>query len=178
MLIKKVVIVPDSVQVLVHGGRISVIGKLGKLTYLFNKFVDVQLSDVKYLNIYSKCSSVNTKCLIGTTYSLIKGMIVGVSVGFTKKLQLIGIGYKVSFEQNANTLILMIGLSHPVRYRLPVNIKAQCINQTEIIVTGIDKQLVGQVAANLRAIRPPEPFKGKGIRYFNEFIYNKDTKKK
>lgn len=174
---KKIIIIPDTIKIVVENDSISVQGKLGKLTHVLNKCITVKLNSLKYLDIYAKNDDFNAKCLIGTTYSLINGMIIGVTVGFVKKLQLVGIGYRVSVE-NDSILNLIIGLSHPVCYKLPIGIKAQCLNQTEIVLTGINKQLIGQVAADLRAIRPPEPFKGKGIRYLNELVYNKETKKK
>lgn len=177
-LYKKIIIIPDNVIIEIKNNCVFIMGNLGKLTHTLHQSVDVQLNNLKYLNIYLKNYIVNGKSIIGTTKSLINGMIKGVTLGFIKKLQLVGIGYRASLEKSNNTLSLTVGLSHPVYYQIPHGITAQCFNQTEIILTGIDKQLIGQVAANLRSIRPPDPFKGKGIRYSNELIRNKETKKK
>lgn len=175
---KKGIIIPTNVTILVENDSVLVQGKLGNLTHVLNKFVRIKLNSLKSLDIYAKSNDdINMKCLIGTTRSVINGMIVGVTLGFVRKLQLVGIGYRVSIDSES-ILSFIIGLSHPVYYKLPVGINAKCLNQTEIILTGIDKQLIGQVAADLRAIRPPEPFKGKGIRYSNELVYHKETKKK
>lgn len=175
---KKVIVVPNTVKVEIEDNRVLIIGNLGKLTHKLHKFINVQLNDLEYLSICAKYNSVYIKSLVGTTCSLINGMITGVTLGFVKKLQLVGIGYRASIEKNSNILHLIVGFSHPVYYKLPRGIEAQCFSQTEIVLTGIDKQLIGQSAADLRAIRPPEPFKGKGIRYVDEILRNKETKKR
>lgn len=174
---KRVICIPESITVEIKDNYIFVTGKLGKLSHKLHKSVYADLNSLKYLDIYSNQINANNKALIGTTQSLINGMIIGVTVGFIKKLQLVGIGYRAYINEN-NIINLTIGLSHSVDYVLPEGVKAQCLNNTEIVLTSINKQLIGQVAANLRAIRPPEPFKGKGIRYANEIIRNKDTKKR
>lgn len=157
---KRVICIPESVTVEIKDNCVFIKGSLGKLMHRLHQFIDVQLNNLKFLDIFSKNTNVNNKALIGTTQSLINGMIIGVTSGFIKKLQLVGIGYRACINTN-NVINLIIGLSHSVDYVLPAGIKAQCINNTEIILQGINKQLIGQVAANLRAIRPPEPFKGK-----------------
>lgn len=174
---KRIVLIPESVTIEIKNDSILIKGQLGTLIYKLHRFVNAQLNNLRYLSIYSNSASVSNKALIGTTQSLIKNMIIGVTLGFIKKLQLVGIGYRAQINED-NVINLIIGLSHSVNYVLPVGIKAQCLNSTEIILTGIDKQLVGQVAANLRGIKPPEPFKGKGIRYTDEHIRTKETKKR
>lgn len=172
------VVVPSSVKIELENNCVVIIGNLGKLSHKLNKCISVQLNNLSCLSIYSKYHSVYVKALVGTTQSIINGMIAGVTLGFVKKLRLVGIGYRVSIEKNSNILNLIVGFSHPVYYKLPKGIQAQCFSQTEIVLTGIDKQLIGQIAADLRSIRPPEPFKGKGIRYADEIIRNKETKKR
>lgn len=170
------IVVPSEVNVIVQNNCVFVTGILGTLTYTLHALITVQIDDKKNILLYTKNKSSINKALIGTTKALIYGMVIGVAKGFVKKLQLIGIGYRASIVNGMINLI--IGFSHSVNYRLPVEIKATCINQTEIVLTSINKQLIGQVAADLRSIRPPEPFKGKGIRYINEVVRNKDTKKR
>ncbi|UOY04617.1 50S ribosomal protein L6 [Candidatus Blochmanniella pennsylvanica] len=175
---KTIISIPKTitVNIIVENHSISITGTLGALTLILHKLVNVQLHDASKLMVYSNSFDVKNKALIGTTCALINGMITGVTRGFTKTLQLVGIGYRVSIQDNIINLI--IGLSHSIDYILPTEIAATCPSQTEIILTGINKQLIGQVAADLRALRPPEPFKGKGIRYIDEIVHNKDTKKK
>ncbi|URJ24122.1 50S ribosomal protein L6 [Blochmannia endosymbiont of Camponotus sp.] len=176
---KTIIFVPKTIaiNIIVENHSISITGTLGTLTRILHKSVDVQLHDTSKLMVCSNNSfNVKNKALIGTTCALINGMIIGVTTGFTKTLQLVGIGYRVSIQDNIISLI--IGLSHSIDYILPIEIAATCPSQTEIILTGMNKQLIGQVAADLRALRPPEPFKGKGIRYIDEIVHNKDTKKK
>lgn len=174
---KKIIFIPKSVGLEIKDRCIFITGKLGRLMHVLHKYVDVQLNDLKYLDIYSNRANINNKALVGTTKALLNGMIIGVTLGFERRLQLVGIGYRAVMKEN-NVINLIIGFSHAVDYVLPAGIQAQCLNNTEIILTGINKQLIGQVAANLRAIKPPEPFKGKGIRYIDELIRNKDTKKR
>lgn len=173
---KTVIFIPNEVTVNIKDHYVFIEGNLGILSHLLNKLIFVKLNSFNALEVFSKLHNFADKALIGTTKSIINGMIIGVTLGFIKKLQLVGIGYRASVL--SNKLNLVVGLSHSVEYNLPCGVQAQCLNQTEIILTGINKQLVGQVAADLRAIRPPEPFKGKGIRYEDEFVYIKDAKKR
>lgn len=172
------IMIPNTVNITIENRCIFVIGVLGKLIHTLHASIIAKIDDVENILVvcYTKREVLMGKSLVGTTKSLICGMIAGVTHGFVKKLQLIGIGYRASITNNVINLI--IGFSHPISYKLPKEIKATCVNQTEIILEGIDKQLVGQIASNLRAIRPPEPFKGKGIRYMDEIVRNKDTKKR
>ena len=114
--------------------------------------------------------------LVGTTRALLTSMIKGVSEGFEKKLQLVGVGYRA--QAQGNVLNLTLGFSHPVAFKVPEGITVETPSQTEVVVKGTDKQVVGQVAANIRAYRPPEPYKGKGIKYADEQIVRKEAKKK
>jgi large subunit ribosomal protein L6 len=114
--------------------------------------------------------------MAGTMRSLVNNMVVGCSEGFTKKLQLIGVGYRA--QAKGSTLSLSLGFSHPVDYPVPAGITVETPSQTEIVVTGSDKQVVGQVASEIRAYRPPEPYKGKGVRYADEHVVRKEAKKK
>ncbi|WP_331828353.1 50S ribosomal protein L6 [Candidatus Blochmannia sp. SNP] len=174
---KTIILIPNITTIKLQDRCIYITGTLGTLTLELHKSIDVQLHDEKKLSVYTTKNINNkNKALIGTTCALINSMITGVTTGFTKKLQLIGIGYRVAIQNNI--INLTIGFSHPINYTLPVEITATCPSQTEIIITGINKQIVGQIAADLRSLRPPEPFKGKGIRYINEIIHNKDTKKR
>ena len=120
--------------------------------------------------------STQANMLAGTTRALVNNMVVGVSTGYETKLQLVGVGYRALVK--GHELHLTLGFSHPVVYHVPTGITIDCPSQTEVVVKGINKQLVGQVAANIRAYRPPEPYKGKGVRYANEVISLKETKKK
>ena len=112
----------------------------------------------------------------GTLRSLVANMVTGVSTGFEKKLTLIGVGYRA--QAQGDKLNLSLGFSHPVVHQMPKGIKVETPQQTEVVIKGIDKQLVGQVAAEVRAYRPPEPYKGKGVRYADEYVVRKETKKK
>jgi large subunit ribosomal protein L6 len=119
---------------------------------------------------------VQSRALAGTTRALVNNMVVGVSQGFEKRLLLQGVGYRAALK--GNVLNLSLGFSHPVDYELPEGITAECASQTEIVIRGVDKQAVGQVAAEVRGFRPPEPYKGKGVRYADEIIRRKEAKKK
>ncbi|WP_417660100.1 50S ribosomal protein L6, partial [Pseudidiomarina sp.] len=112
----------------------------------------------------------------GTARSLVNNMVIGVTQGFERKLQLVGVGYRAQMKGNA--IALSLGFSHPVEHALPEGVSAECPSQTEIVLKSADKQLIGQVAANIRAYRKPEPYKGKGVRYFGEQVRSKEAKKK
>ena len=172
---KKPVQFPDSVNVLIHDNEcVEVKGKKGELR--LNLIHEVAVSIQKdFLNVQSTSNSKFSKAAAGTYRSLINNMIIGVSEGYEKKLELVGVGYRASTQgKNVN---LTLGFSHPVTYKIPDEIEIQTPSQTEIIIRGIDKQKVGQVAAEIRSLRPPEPYKGKGVRYKDEQISLKETKK-
>jgi large subunit ribosomal protein L6 len=167
--------IPSGVEVTFNANNISVKGPLGVLSQILPSSV---LVDRKEDKLFFSCSQrvLGADAMSGTMRSLINNMVTGVTKGFEKKLNLIGVGYRAQ-AQGAN-LNLTLGFSHPVVYSIPVGIKIETPTQTEILVKGIDKQIVGQVAAEIRAYRPPEPYKGKGVRYSDEVVVIKETKKK
>ena len=172
---KKPVQFPDSVDVLIQDNEsIEVKGQKGELR--LNLITEVAVSiDERSLNVQSTSNSKFSKAAAGTFRSLINNMIIGVSEGYEKQLELVGVGYRAKTQgKNVN---LTLGFSHPVIYKIPDEIEILTPSQTEIIIRGIDKQKVGQVAAEIRSLRPPEPYKGKGVRYKGEQISLKETKK-
>ena len=154
---------------------IAVKGSKGNLNLDLHQAVAVA-KDGDTLNISAKDGSRESTALAGTFRALINNMVVGVSEGFQKKLELQGVGYRAKAQ--GNTLNITVGYSHPIDYNLPAGVTAETPSQTEIVISGADKQQVGQVAAEIRKFRPPEPYKGKGIRYSNERVYRKEAKKK
>ena len=166
---------PDSVEVSIQNDDcIEVKGKKGQLQLnLINK-VSVSIGEGS-LSVTNTSNSKFSRAISGTYRSLISNMVKGVSEGFEKKLELQGVGYRVKTQ--GKKINLTLGFSHPVVYEIPDGIEVQTPSQTEIVISGIDKQKVGQVAAEIRAIRPPEPYKGKGVRYQGEQISLKETKK-
>ena len=128
------------------------------------------------LTFAARNGSKQARALAGTTRALVSNMVVGVSQGFEKKLQLVGVGYRA--KAAGKSVNLSLGFSHPVDYDLPEGVTAETPSQTEIVLKSSDKQLLGQVAAEIRAVRPPEPYKGKGVRYADERVYRKEAKKK
>ncbi|AGF47268.1 large subunit ribosomal protein L6 [Candidatus Kinetoplastibacterium desouzaii TCC079E] len=167
--------IPEGVQVKIEQEQIIVTGKLGNLTQFLVDDVKVDLIDNK-ISFSLVNSSDHSKAMIGTLRALISNMVVGVSKGFERKLLLIGVGFRASIQ--SNVIKLQLGFSHDVLYSLPEGISAQIPVPTEIIIKGIDKQAVGQVAAKIRSYRPPEPYKGKGVRYVDEKVVLKEAKKK
>jgi len=164
---------PSGVEVKLDGRDISVKGSKGTLAFSLVEGVQVSQDD-KVLTI--AYASEKTKALAGTTRALLNNMVKGVSEGWEKKLVLNGVGYRA--KASGNSVNLTVGLSHPVDYQLPEGVSAETPSQTEVVLKGIDKQAVGQAAAELRAFRPPEPYKGKGIRYADEYVRRKEAKKK
>ncbi len=162
-------------EVNVSGQTITAKGKQGNLTMELHEAVSVKQED-GVLTFSPNDDSKGSMAMAGTMRSLANNMVVGVTEGFTKKLQLIGVGYRAQMQ--GNVLDLQLGFSHPVKYAIPEGIKIETPSQTEIIVTGADKQKVGQVCAEIRAYRPPEPYKGKGVRYADERVIRKEAKKK
>ncbi len=159
----------------VANGVVTVKGALGVLEAAFSDKVAIESKDGQLI-IERKDESRESNALQGTTRALLANMVQGVTKGFEKKLNLIGVGYRAKAE--GNVLKLELGFSHDVNYALPDGIEAETPTQTEIIIKGIDKQKVGQVAAEVRGYRPPEPYKGKGVRYAGEVVIMKETKKK
>ena len=166
---------PKGVDVSVGAEQISVKGSLGTLVRPVNALVAVK-SEEGRLTFAPTNESVEADAMSGTMRALVANMVAGVSKGFEKKLSLVGVGYRAAAA--GSKLSLQIGFSHPVAKDMPEGVKVACPTQTEIIITGADRQVVGQIAAEVRAIRPPEPYKGKGIRYVGEKVVIKETKKK
>ncbi|MDD9962711.1 MAG: 50S ribosomal protein L6 [Gammaproteobacteria bacterium] len=169
------VAVPEGVEAAVSGASIRVSGAKGTLETAIHPSVEVAQED-GVLRFRARTKSKSSKALAGTTRSLVNNMVQGVSVGFEKRLQLQGVGYRAAVK--GETLTLQLGFSHPVEYQLPKGVSAATPSQTEIVVSGADKQLVGQVSAEIRSFRPPEPYKGKGVRYLGEQVRRKEAKKK
>jgi large subunit ribosomal protein L6 len=172
---KAAVSIVSGVEVSIAGQEVTVKGSKGTLTRVFNDAVEVKQEDGT-LTTAPKEGAANGWAQAGTANSLLTSMIKGVSEGFEKKLQLNGVGYRA--QAQGSKLNLTLGFSHPVAYEMPKGITVQTPTQTEIVVSGTDKQVVGQVAANIRAYRPPEPYKGKGVRYADEMVRRKEAKKK
>lgn len=170
---KAPVTIPAGVEVSINGQELTVKGSKGTLTRVFNDAVVVtkEENELKFAVVEGASSA-----QAGTARALSNNMVVGVTDGFEKKLTLLGVGYRAAVK--GNVVNLTLGFSHPVDYTLPEGVTAECPSQTEIVLKGADKQVVGQVAANIRAFRPPEPYKGKGVRYSDENVRRKEAKKK
>jgi large subunit ribosomal protein L6 len=166
---------PQGVEVAIKNDQISVKGALGTLVRPVNALVTITNEGGK-LAFAPANDSVEADAMSGTMRALVANMVNGVSKGFEKKLTLVGVGFRA--QAAGQKLNLQIGFSHPVAKDMPAGIKVECPTQTEIVIKGSDRQVVGQIAAEVRAIRPPEPYKGKGIRYADEKVSLKETKKK
>lgn len=167
--------VPAGVTVDLKGQDITVKGGNGTLALEIHGSVEVKQEE-NTLRFSARDGAKQSRALAGTTRALINNMVTGVSKGFEKKLQLNGVGYRA--KAAGNTVDLTLGFSHPVIYTLPEGVKAETPSQTDIVLKSADKQLLGQVAAEIRAFRPPEPYKGKGVRYADEYVRRKEAKKK
>lgn len=167
--------VPKGAEIQINGANITVKGPLGTLTHEMHPLVSLKQEDGK-LVVARNDESRESNALSGTTRALVNNMVNGVTKGFERKLNLVGVGYRAQAQGNA--LKLQLGYSHDVVYQLPAGIKAETPSQTEILIKGANKQQVGQVAAEVRAYRSPEPYKGKGVRYSDEVVIIKETKKK
>ncbi len=173
---KKPVPVPSGVEVKLDGDTVVVKGPKGQLeTAILGDLVDVSIGDGEVV-VTPRNSSKPARSAWGLTRSLINNMVIGVTEGFQKKLEIVGVGYRAQLQ--GKNLKLNLGFSHDVIYEVPEGISVEVPQPTEIVVSGIDKQKVGQVAAEIRAWRPPEPYKGKGVRYAGEYIFRKEGKKK
>ncbi len=166
---------PGSVQVVLGEKDIVVKGPLGEARQALSSSVSV-VQEGKELRCAAVGDSIEANAMSGTMRALLANMIKGVSVGFMKKLTLVGVGYRA--QAKGDVLSLALGYSHPIEHKMPEGIKVETPTQTEIVIKGIDKQKVGQVAAEVRAYRRPEPYKGKGVRYADEVVIIKETKKK
>ena len=169
------VTLPSGVEATLSDTSIALKGSKGSLNLVLHHLVKVQRND-EILKVSAKDNSREAGAMAGTFRSLIFNMVVGVNEGFQKKLELQGVGYRA--KASGKSVNLTVGYSHPIDYKLPEGITAETPSQTEIVINGVDKQLVGQVAAELREFRRPEPYKGKGIRYSDERVYRKEAKKK
>ena len=165
---------PKGVEVTL-GNAIAVKGPLGSMNQPMSSDVTVALKD-GVMTFAPVGASIQANAMAGTLRALVNNMVQGVSKGFEKKLTLVGVGYRAQAQGDA--LNLTLGFSHPVVHKMPAGIKVETPSQTEIVIKGIDRQAVGQVAADVRAYRPPEPYKGKGVRYSDEVVIKKETKKK
>ena len=167
--------IPAGVEVTLQGQKLSAKGKKGALDIVINDAVSV-VQDGNLLKFEVKNGGKASRAMWGTMRVLVSNVITGVSQGFEKSLELNGVGYRA--KVSGKVVNLTLGFSHPIDYQLPEGVSAATPSQTQIVVSGIDKQLVGQVAAEIRAFRPPEPYQGKGVRYAGEYVRRKETKKK
>lgn len=172
---KSPVAIPAGVEVKIDGQLLTIKGGKGELSWGVHEKVEFKQEEGNLL-FSGRNDDRQAWALAGTTRALVNNMVTGVTAGFEKKLQLNGVGYRA--KVTGNVLNLTLGFSHPVDYELPKGVKAETPSQTEVVLTGVDKQQIGQVAAEIRAFRPPEPYKGKGIRYADENVRRKEAKKK
>jgi len=174
---KQPIPVPAGVSVVVNGQQVALKGKNGAAELLVHPWVSIQ-QDGGELKVAPRILTNESKyrAMTGTMRALLNNMVIGVNQGFERKLQLVGVGYRA--QAQGSVLNLTLGFSHPVEFKVPDGITIQTPTQTEIIIRGVDKQQVGEVAAQIRAYRPPEPYKGKGVRYADETIILKEAKKK
>jgi len=175
---KAPVLLPANVELKIEKTELTVKGPKGSLTQKYNHLVNVSISDTNPNEVIFKPASndPNAWAQAGTARALVQNMVVGVTNGFDRTLELVGVGYRA--QAKGTSVSLSLGFSHPVEYDLPEGVVAETPNNTTIILKGIDKQRIGQVASEIRAFRPPEPYKGKGVKYAGEVIVRKEAKKK
>lgn len=173
---KSPITLPAGVELKINDSVVSVKGPKGELNFNVNKSVAISQQDNLVSFAPSSASANDGWAQAGTARSLVNNMVVGVSEGFEKRLQLVGVGYRAQVQ--GDVINLTLGFSHPIAHQLPTGITAETPSQTEIVIRGADKQMVGQVAAEVRGYRPPEPYKGKGVKYADERILRKEAKKK
>lgn len=167
--------IPAGVEVKLNSQLLTVKGKNGELSREIHNAVEVN-QDANALTFVPRTGVANADAQAGTARALVNAMVIGVTEGFTKKLQLVGVGYRA--QMKGNVVALSLGYSHPIEHTLPAGVTGECPSQTEIVLKSADKQLIGQVAADIRAYRRPEPYKGKGVRYSDEVVRTKEAKKK
>lgn len=167
--------IPGGVEVNLGANDITVKGSKGTLSLVTNALVEISQEE-NVLKFSARSKDKKAGALAGTYRALVNNMVRGVSEGYVKELQLIGVGYRA--QAQGRKLNLTLGFSHPVEYDIPEGIEIETPTQTQVLVKGVDKQLVGQVSAEVRAFRPPEPYKGKGVRYVDEYVKRKEAKKK
>ncbi len=171
----KPIAIPSGVNITVQDQQVSVKGSKGNMEHQVHPDVEIHQEDGQ-MRFAPRKNDRNVMALVGTTRALVNTMMTGVSNGFEKKLELVGVGYRA--QAQGKVLNLTLGFSHPIAYEVPEGITIEAPSQTEVLVKGVDKQQVGQVAAEIRAFRPPEPYKGKGVKYADERIVRKEAKKK
>ena len=169
------VVLPSGVEVKLNGQDLFVKGAKGELNFGVHSDVEISQQDSELL-FAARNGDRGARAMAGTMRALVQNMVTGVTDGFERRLELQGVGYRA--QSQGKKLTLQLGFSHPVVYDLPDGIEAQTPSQTEVVISGIDKQQVGQVCAEIRAFRPPEPYKGKGVRYQGEYVRRKEAKKK
>jgi large subunit ribosomal protein L6 len=172
---KKPVTLPSGVTATVDGQQVSVKGPKGTLAFLAADDVEVKMED-GHIAVAPRDPSKRARSAWGMSRTMMSNLIAGVTKGFERRLEITGVGYRASVQ--GKDLQLNLGYSHEVKYPIPSDIKIECPRPTEIVISGIDKQKVGQVAAEIREFRPPEPYKGKGVKYSDEHIFRKEGKKK
>ena len=172
---QKPVAIPQGVEVTLDGNSIAVKGPKGGLNAVLPNAVKIDKTD-KGIIVRPKDKTQSARSFWGLSRSLVNNLVTGVSEGFEKKLELQGVGYRARLQ--GQKLMLSLGFSHDVSFDIPEGVKIECPSQTEITISGIDKQKIGQVAAEIRALRPPEPYKGKGVHYPGEYVFRKEGKKK
>lgn len=172
---KAPITLPKGVDVKIEGNNMTIKGSKGQLSFDFSPAINVEVADEAISMVWNKDDK-NATAQAGTARAIISNMVTGVSAGFERKLTLVGVGYRA--QAKGDVLSLSLGFSHPVDFQVPAGITVETPTQTEILVKGSDKQQVGQVAAKIRAYRPPEPYKGKGVRYADEYVARKEAKKK
>ncbi len=170
---KQPIEIPSGVDVKLQGQHLAVKGPNGEMSMYIHSDVSVEQNDNQLRVVLEETNNI---AMAGTTRALMYNLVTGVSKGFERKLELVGVGYRA--QSKGKTLNLSLGFSHPVDYPIPEGIKIDTPSQTEVVIKGADKQKVGQVAAEIRAQRPPEPYKGKGVKYAEERIIRKEAKKK
>ena len=166
---------PSGVEVKLNGQEVSVKGAKGQMAFAIHDSVTL-MQEEGVLKVSAKGEDRGATAMAGTMRAIVQNMVTGVSEGFEKKLELQGVGYRA--QAQGKKLTMQLGFSHPVEYELPEGISAETPTQTEIVIAGVDKQRVGQVCAEIRSFRPPEPYKGKGVRYAGEYVRRKEAKKK
>lgn len=172
---KKAVPVPNGVTATIDGQKVEVKGPKGQLDFVLNELVHAEMTDGG-IKVDPRDDSKEARAMWGMSRTMVQNLVTGVSSGFEKKLEISGVGYRAQMQ--GKNLQLALGFSHDVVYEIPEGIQVACPKPTEVVVTGIDKQRVGQVAAEIREYRPPEPYKGKGVRYADEYVVRKEGKKK
>jgi large subunit ribosomal protein L6 len=167
--------IPSGVEVQLSGQTLTTRGRLGSLSLVVSNEVTASITDGT-VTIAPKSDTKQSRAMWGTTRALVSNMITGVSTGFSKNLEIVGVGYRAAVQ--GNTLNLQLGYSHDIPFPIPADVRIACERPTVVTVSGADRQRVGQVAAEIRSYRPPEPYKGKGIKYANEAVRRKEGKKK